>query len=184
MQEDRAAQLSCYDCGAPFDPDRGVFSCNSQSGEGITIVTEAQMAEGEQVALSRRVYLDESRTTAIPEEAGEGDIAAWLYGVVGTLKSKAEALRLGLKDGVDFGEAIDQRIAIAQQEMANRATMRRSDATMIMPAAAQGESTPLRDEFSRETGGPLDEEAAAAPAAGDPSPMPQRASGGATSAKK
>src|SRR5262245_60140933 len=181
--EDRAAALSCYDCGAPFDPDRGVFSCNSQSGEGSTIGTEAQMAEGEQVALQRRVYLDESRTMAIPEEPGEGDVAAWLYGVVGTLKSKAEALALGLKEGTDFGAALDQRLAVAQQEMANRATMRRSDATMIMPAPAQGESTPERAEFSRETGGSLDEETAATPAVGDPSPMPQRG-GGATSATK
>lgn len=192
MQEN-LERLVCYDCGAPFDEERMQFSCNSESGSGITIVTEEDMAEGEQVALTRRVYLDESKSQAIPAEPetkeGDGEAAppaqaAWLLGPVGAVLSKDKAEALGLKEGTDFGEVPDARIAVAQQEMSNRATMRRSDLTMIMPGPVQAESTPERAEFSRETGGSLDEvdaEKAEKPAArvGSPSPMPQQG-GGAT----
>lgn len=162
--QDLRDRTRCYDCGAPVDPKRGVYSCVPESGSGVTVITEEQMATGEQVALTRRVYLDESKSAAIPaepetregEEGAPSATAAWLLGSVGAVISRARAEQLGLEEGVDFGEVPDPRIAIAQQEAANRATMRQSDATVLLPRPVIGESVPERNAFNRETGEPFD----------------------------
>jgi hypothetical protein len=206
LMADIRAYMVCPDCGAPVDPERGVYSCVPESGSGVTVISEEQMATGEQVALTRRVYLDESKTAAIPAEAEERETregetaappaeAAWLLGPPGAVMSKAKALALGLKEGADFGEVPDPRIAIAQQEISNRATMRRSEAAVLLPGPISTETDPERNAFDRETGKPLEADTPSLgeqetaeraevelpeqdkPAVGGASPMPQRGGG-------
>lgn len=156
MREERLAALNCYDCGAPFVPERGRFACASESGSGLTILTEEEQMAGEQVALTRRVYLDEGKSQALPAEPKEdGPIAAWLYGAAGALKSRLEAEGLGLKEGEDFEEPQNAREGLAAVDRQRRAEMARSDATMIEPLPIQTSSTPERREFDRKTGGEL-----------------------------
>jgi len=206
---DVRAYMVCPDCGAPVDPERGVYSCVPESGSGVTRISEEQMATGEQVALTRRVYLDDSKSAAIPAEAEpktkaegrEGEPvpppaeAAWLLGPPGAVLSRERAEALGLSEGADFGPVPDPRIAIAQQEISNRATMRRSEAAVLLPGPLSTETDPVKPSFDRETGELLEEgkptraEAevmeraqvelpeADKPAAGGPSPLPQRGGG-------
>lgn len=150
LTSDEAAlrNIVCPDCGAPG------FACRpNPTGPGVQIIREEDMAAGEMVELTHRVYLNADKTAAVEDGS---EFSRWLLGSEGFKLPKDQADALGLVEGEDYGEVHSAMSVIMEQEMANRNAMANTAATIVEPAPIFTATTPERRTFHRETGERID----------------------------